>query len=366
MLIASLSEKYGEARTHVLSVLDDRGRGKNQAPGPSARPGAGAGGRVSAGTQLAYLLAAVRLARQLRRSELVMVACHVQLAPVAWAAARASGAGYAIWCHGIEAWGRLNPLCHLGLRQASVVFAPSRFSARAVETAVGLSEGSIQVVPHGISPEVPVRRGLSRRATVCTVSRLVPANAYKGIDVLIRAWPLVLAEVPDASLVVVGDGTDRTRLAALADALDVTHRVRFTGRVGDGELADIFASAQVFALPSRHLLGPHPEGEGFGLAFLEASAAGLPVVAGTGGAAEEVVQHGVSGLLVDPRDERLVAGAIARLLTDSVLAGQLGATGQTRAAQLFSFGVFREAIIRLLEDTFETRVERSCAESSAH
>jgi phosphatidylinositol alpha-1,6-mannosyltransferase len=193
----------------------------------------------------------------------------------------------------------------------------------------------------------------------------MPADAHNGIDVLIRAWPLVLALVPDANLLVVGDGADRARLGALADVLDVTHRIRFTGTVSDSELADIFASAQVFALPSRNSLGRNQEGEGLGLAFLEASAAGLPVVAGQGAAAEDVVLDGVSGLLVDPRNERLVAGAVARLLMDPVLARRLGATGQTRAAQLFSLVAFRQAIARLLDGVLEAGLEPLCAESSA-
>jgi phosphatidyl-myo-inositol dimannoside synthase len=336
--VAALSQQYGAAHVHVLSLPSD---------------------------QLASLLASVRRARLLRDSQLVIIACQVQLALTAWAAARASGAPYAIWCRGIEAGRALTPWHRFGLRRASITFAPSHSLARAIERTAGLPEGATRVVPPGLSPEVVIRREESRRPTVCAVSRLMPADAHTGIDVLIRAWPLVLAVVPDASLQVVGDGADRARLGALADALDVTHRIHFTGTVSEGELADLYGRAHAFALPSRTPLGPIQEGEGLDLTFLEASAAGLPLLAGRGTAAEEIVVDGVSGLLVDARDVRLVADALVRLLMDPGLARQFGAAGRARAAQLFSPVAFRQAVACLLDGAVEAPLEPLCAESSA-
>ena len=314
--------------------------------------------RVPLRARIAYLLAAIRAVRKWRHRGTVVIACHVELAPLAWVAARACGGRYAVWCHGREAWGRLAPWVRLSLRQAAIAFAPSRFSAGAVERAAGMRQGSVRVVPHGLSPEfVPAGQGAGE-ATVVTVARLDPSNGYKGIDVLVRAWPQVLAEVPQARLVVVGDGQARGQLAGLAESLGLSSSVHFSGRLSDRELAEVMAQARVFALPSLTSVGRNPAGEGFGLVFVEAGAAGLPVVAGRGGATEEVVLDGVSGLLVDPQDVPAVAGAITRLLTDPDLARRLGNQGRFRAQREFSFTRFREAVNALMQDLVPDPVGR--------
>jgi phosphatidylinositol alpha-1,6-mannosyltransferase len=314
--------------------------------------------RVPVRARIAYLLAAIRAVRKWRHRGTVVIACHVELAPLAWIAARACGGRYAVWCHGREAWGQLAPWVRLSLRQAAIAFAPSRFSARAVERAAGMRQGSVRVVPHGLSPEFVVSNQGAREAKVVTVARLDPSNGYKGIDVLVRAWPRVLAEVPQARLMVVGDGQARGQLAGLAESLGLSSNVYFSGRLSDQELAEVMADACVFALPSLTSVGRNPAGEGFGLVFVEAGAAGLPVVAGRGGATEEVVLDGVSGLLVDPQDVPAVAGAITRLLTDPGLASRLGNQGRFRAQREFSFTRFREAVGTLMKDLVPDPVGR--------
>jgi phosphatidylinositol alpha-1,6-mannosyltransferase len=184
---------------------------------------------------------------------------------------------------------------------------------------------------------------------VLTVARLDAADAYKGVDTLILAWPLVLAQRPQAELIVVGDGNDRQRLEAMADVLGIESRVRFLGRVSDGALRRAYASAQIFALPGRHSAGVVAEGEGFGLVFIEAGAAGLPVVAGRGAGTDDAVAHGVSGLLVDARELHDVARAIVLLLGDPTLARRLGRGGRERAAGLFSESRFRREVGSLLD-----------------
>jgi hypothetical protein len=245
----------------------------------------------------------------------------------------------------------------LSLRRAAIAFAPSKFSARAVERAAGMRQGSVRVVPHGLSPEFVACDQDARDETVVTVARLDPSNGYKGIDVLVRAWPSVLAEVPQARLIVVGDGQARAAMESLAASLGLSASVHFAGRLSDPELAGVMARARVFALPSLTSVGQNPAGEGFGLVFVEAGAAGLPVVAGRGGATEEVVLDGVSGLLVDPQDVPEVAGAIGRLLVDPALARRLGSEGQLRAKRDFSFVRFREDVNSLMNDLVPERVE---------
>ena len=306
-------------------------------------------GRVSSVEKVAYLAACLSAARRWRK-RLVVVACHPHLAPVARACAAVAGRPYAVWCHGEEVWRPLRPAVRAALVAADAVFAPSRFTAGQVERWAGLREGSVRVIPHCLPPDFPTdgQRKPTPSARVLAVARLVFEHAYKGIDTLLSAWPAVLAQVPEAELVVVGEGPDRARLDEMARSLGLDGRVRFLGAVSDEHLARCYAEAAVFALPSRCRVGPRAEGEGFGLVLLEAAAMGLPVVAGRSGAVPEVVRDGETGLLVDPEDPRAVAEAVVRLLADRDLARRMGETGRRWVTEEFSYGRFREDVGRLV------------------
>lgn len=350
-LTQALSEAFGEDRIGIVSL---RG-GELPVRGRVLREGASGGpGRVSLLQKAAFASGTAWTARRWRR-RLAMVAAHPHLAPVAWAARLLSDAPYAVWCHGIEAWRPPSPAVGFALRRANVVFAPSRFTARRVEQVARLHPGSVRVIPHALPglPDAPPRTPGPRPA-VLTVARLTSENRYKGVDTLISAWPRVRSEI-DAELVIVGDGPDRTRLAAIARLLGVEDSVRFTGRLSDEELARAYGSASVFALPGRHRLEPTPEGEGFGLVYVEAGARGLPVVASPGGGVDDVVRDGENGLLVDPKDAGDVARAIVTLLRDPALAARLGEEGRRLASTEFSADRFRERIVSLVLDDLRPR-----------
>jgi len=138
---------------------------------------------------------------------------------------------------------------------------------------------------------------------------------------------------------------------AVCRELGIGSSVEFAGRLSDDELADRYATASLFALPARHRTGRDAQGEGFGLVFVEAGAAGLPVVAGAGGGADEAVEHDVSGLVVDPTDSRTVAAAIVGVLTDTELAERLGRGGRQLATTRFSYESFREGVAEMIETT---------------
>jgi phosphatidyl-myo-inositol dimannoside synthase len=298
-----------------------------------------------------YSVAGVVTARRWRR-RLALFACHPHLAPVAWACGLVSGAPYAVWCHGVESWGGMSAVVARGLRAADLVFAPSEFTARRVEEVARLRPGSVRVVPHGVvhsaaGTESPTQK--EHPPVVLCVARLVRENRYKGIDTLLYAWPRVLEKM-EATLLIVGDGPDASRLRRIADALDLNSSVRFAGPISDGQLAAAYASSSVFAMPGRHRLWPRPEGEGFGLVYVEAGAAGLPVIAGDRGGSVEAVEEGGSGLLLDARDHRAVADAIVRLLTDPVLARRLGERGRELADGRFSYETFRASVADLVDE----------------
>jgi phosphatidyl-myo-inositol dimannoside synthase len=354
-LLRAFGDLYGPDRVGTIAV---RARMDAPIPGRVLRAGRQTTG-IDAPTgmleRLRYVLDALVTARRWRR-RLVVVAAHPGLAPVARASRVVSGAPYAVWCHGIEVWGRLRPSVASALRAADLVFAPSNFTARRVEAVARLPAGSVRVVPHCVPPELATDRvdGSGQTVpTVVTVARLMPANRYKGVDTLLYAWPRVRERV-DATLLVVGDGPDLDRLRRIAATFDLDGSVRFLARVSDQELRDVYARSAVFAMPTRHQLEPRPEGEGFGLVYAEAGAAGLPVVAGSGGGVDDVVRDGVNGLVVDGRDHAAVADAVVRLLSDPELARRLGEAGRELALGPFSYAAFRDHVGALIRELAPT------------
>ncbi|MGI4896595.1 MAG: glycosyltransferase family 4 protein [Janthinobacterium lividum] len=168
------------------------------------------------------------------------------------------------------------------------------------------------------------RHGLGERPVVVCVSRLV---ARKGQDVLVRALPQIRQQVPDAALLVVGDGPHRAHVQGLVDSLGLRGHVVLTGSVPWQETPAHYAAGDVFCMPTRtRLAGLEPEA--LGICYLEAAACGLPVVAGDSGGAPDAVLAGVNGVVVDGRDVSAVARAVTRLLLDPVTAQEYGTAGR--------------------------------------
>ena len=187
----------------------------------------------------------------------------------------------------------------------------------------------------GLLPDTPV--------VVCT-GRMV---RRKGQDTLVRAWPAVLAEVPDARLVLVGEGPRRAHVEELAERLGVADSVIVTGGVPWEDLPAYFDAADVFAMPCRtRVFGL--EVEAFGIVFLEAAACGVPVVVGRSGGAPETVVPGETGALVDPRDPGALAGVLVGLLSRADRE-ELGAAGRRRVAELWEWDRVAERLAVLLE-----------------
>jgi phosphatidylinositol alpha-1,6-mannosyltransferase len=198
----------------------------------------------------------------------------------------------------------------------------------------------------GVSGE-PIRRqhGLTGRPVVVCVSRLVPR---KGQDMLIRALPEIRRRVPSAALLIVGAGPYRRQLVELADRSGVAGDVVFTGAVPFEKLPGYFAAGDVFAMPCRtRRFGM--DVEGLGMVFLEASASGLPVVAGDSGGAPDAVRAGVTGQVVDGNDVAAVADAVAGLLADPVAAKSMGAAGRQWVEQRWRWESIAEQLSGLLE-----------------
>jgi phosphatidylinositol alpha-1,6-mannosyltransferase len=183
---------------------------------------------------------------------------------------------------------------------------------------------------------IRARYGLGDRPVILSASRLVPR---KGQDMLIRALPRVRDAVPGATLLIVGSGPYEERLRHLAGA-----GVVFAGGCAHREMPPFYAAADVFALPCRtRWLGL--EVEGLGIVFLEAAAAGLPVLAGDSGGAPETVRDGETGYVVDGRSVPAIADRLIELLSAP---GTMGEKGRAWARAEWSWDRSYERLRALL------------------
>ncbi|HWG93912.1 MAG TPA: glycosyltransferase family 4 protein [Mycobacteriales bacterium] len=209
-------------------------------------------------------------------------------------------------------------------------------------------------LPSGVDPDVfrpgaggaDVRRrlGLSDRPVVVCVSRAVPR---KGQDVLVRALPGIRARVPGAALLCVGGGPDLPRLRRLAAEHGVADDVVLTGSVPWEELPAHYDAGDVFAMPCRTRRAGL-EVEGLGIVYLEASATGLPVVAGRSGGAPDAVRDGETGHVVDGTSVAQVADAVAGLLLDRDRARAMGEAGRAWVSEAWRWDVLAARLRGLL------------------
>src|SRR5205807_1035220 len=182
-MLHALSRRYGEEHVGLLSVWGGERSGIPNASllyaGPQRGPKAL---HVPINTRAKFLFRALGSACELRRRPAVVVAVHTHLAPVAWAASAVSGLPFVVWCMGREAW-TLRPLHRAAVRRASAVLAISHYTAARVTAQV--ASAPVEVVHLGLDASFhPAPDGERLPHLVLTVSRLVPGEAYKGVDTL--------------------------------------------------------------------------------------------------------------------------------------------------------------------------------------
>ncbi|ANW65469.1 alpha-(1-2)-phosphatidylinositol mannosyltransferase [Mycobacterium sp. djl-10] len=262
-------------------------------------------------------------------------------APLALLAPRAREAGarrIVASTHGHEVGWSMLPVARSALRRigesTDVVTFVSRYTRGRFAAAFGPGAG-LEHLPSGVDTErfrpdaaaredLRARYRLGGRPTVVCVSRLVPR---KGQDMLIRALPVLRERVPGAALVIVGGGPDRDRLHGLAADAGVTEHVVFTDGVPADELPAHYAMADVFAMPCR-TRGAGLDVEGLGIVFLEASATGIPVVAGDSGGAPETVLEGQTGHVINGRDAEQLVDTLSLLLAHPERGATMGRRGR--------------------------------------
>ena len=174
------------------------------------------------------------------------------------------------------------------------------------------------------SAEIRQQLGFKDRPLIVTVGRLTPR---KGQDRLIEALPHIRKRVRDAALLICGEGPYRARLEAKIRELNLSEHVRMVGRVPLSDLPRYLSAGQIFAMPSRSRRAGL-EVEGLGIVYLEASACGIPIIAGNSGGAPDAVREGITGFVVDGQDQGLLIERIVTLLEDPSLAKRMGTAGR--------------------------------------
>ena len=187
--------------------------------------------------------------------------------------------------------------------------------------------------------------GLENKRVIVSVGRLVHR---KGQDHLIQAMPEILKSVPDAHILMVGQGPYLSHLKQLVEKLDLVDHVSFIGRIQYNQLPQYICAGDIFAMPSRsRFFGL--EVEGLGIVYLEASACGLPVIAGSSGGAPDAVVNGVTGFVVDGENDQEIASAAINLLKDIDGAKAMGQAGRESIIENWRWEIWSKRFNQLLE-----------------
>ena len=187
--------------------------------------------------------------------------------------------------------------------------------------------------------------GLTEKKVIVSVGRLVHR---KGQDVLIEAMPAIIKDVPEAHILMIGEGPYRSYLENRVKALGLQERVTFIGRIQYADLPQYICAGDLFVMPSRSRLAGL-EVEGLGIVYLEASACGLPVIAGNSGGAPDAVFEGETGLVVDGTQKSEVAAAVVELLLDPDRSKAVGIRGREWIIQEWRWEIWSARFAELLK-----------------
>ena len=215
-------------------------------------------------------------------------------------------------------------------------------AARMVKIAPGIDTDHFS--PQDAS-QLRSEHGLSEKKVIVSVGRLVHR---KGQDVLIEAMPAIIKEVPEAHILMIGEGPYRGYLENRVKALGLQERITFIGRIQYADLPKHICAGDLFVMPSRSRLAGL-EVEGLGIVYLEASACGLPVIAGDSGGAPDAVLEGETGLVVDGTSKADVAAAVIELLQDAGRSKAMGIRGREWIIQEWRWDIWASRFAQLLK-----------------
>lgn len=271
----------------------------------------------------------------------VMVVCWILRIP------------YSVSVHGMDVLlpkkqRRKHALCKKIFSRAQHVIANCATTRKSVER-YGILASHIEIVypapvitPAVITESLTLARDDDHVKILLTVGRLVKR---KGHEYILRALHGVRAEMPDVTVVIIGDGPHRAALEALSHELGLAESVRFLGIRSDQETAQWYNACTLFIMTPEDIEG---DVEGFGIVYLEAQSFGKPVIGSRTGGVVEAVHDGVTGLLVEPKDTVGIQRAVLRLLSDPTYAQTLGENGRRRVEEEFQWKRSAEKLQYLL------------------
>lgn len=274
---------------------------------------------------------------------------------IGWVLKKTLNIPFVAYCHGeditLTDQRRFQPkLRNLIYRHADAVIANGAF---AIENLLrtGIEGKKIYKISPGLDGDVffpdaggaamRERYGLGDEIVVLTVARLVQRKGHARV---MRALATLRAEVPPFRYVIVGRGPMEAELRDLAATLEMEDRVIFAGFVADGDLNFHYNMADIVAMPNTEELG---DVEGFGMVFLEANAAGKPVIGGRSGGTAEAVADGVTGFLVGSEEEAELEGVLRKLMLDDEMRKRMGLAGLRRAHEEFDWDSRAETVRRI-------------------
>jgi phosphatidylinositol alpha-1,6-mannosyltransferase len=251
---------------------------------------------------------------------------------------------YAVWMLGWDVWGsRMRGDYGRRIEEANLLLSISEFTRRRAAELLPSARRAKVCWLATEEDDVPEASGdFGGPPTVLILSRVDASEMRKGHVELIDCWPGVMAAIPDARLLIAGGGDGLGILRARAGASAAASNIGFTGFLPQGEIDALWSRADVFAMPSRQ--------EGFGLVYIEAMRRGLPVIASTQDAGQEINLDGVTGYNVDLEQEGELARRTIELLSDKALARQFGENGREHWRANFCFSAFRRRMEPILTE----------------
>jgi glycosyltransferase involved in cell wall biosynthesis len=230
----------------------------------------------------------------------------------------------------------LEKMEEIACKKADKIIAVSKYTAHSVIKEYSIPRSKIEIIPDAVdinkfNPrikgyEIRDRLNMQSAPIVLFVGRL---DVNKGIQHLIKAFSKIIRDIPDAKLVIVGEGPLKNYILSLINKFNIRESVMLIGRVSEEDLPKFYAASDLVVLPSLM--------EGFGIVLLEAMASGKPCVATRVGGTDEVIINGETGLLVPPADSYSLCQAMNALLTDKYLSQKFGIAGRERAEKNFTW-----------------------------
>jgi phosphatidylinositol alpha-1,6-mannosyltransferase len=218
------------------------------------------------------------------------------------------------------------------LKRAKMIFPVSSYSAKLIKN-FGVDNSRVHVISCGVNSRRfrPIKKTdtVNEAKILLTVARL---DLHKGHDRVLEALATLKDQGLTPTYIIAGTGDEEMRLREITQKFGLVNQVKFAGFVPDNQLPELYAKADIFIMASRQIPKRLDIVEGFGISFLEASASGIPVIAGNSGGVSDAVRNGRTGLLVDPNNADEIAHAIKLLLDDENLAKRLGDEGRRWAA----------------------------------